>query len=437
MDPTTTASDVDGKLPGGGYASLVGTILSGRYRVLSKLGAGGMGEVYTAEHRLLGCHVALKTLSPSLCGHAAAEHRFRQEAELGSELCHPNLVRVFDLEVGGPAPYFVMELLKGQDLRRLLDQEGKLSISRGVRLMQAALAGLALAHERGIVHRDLKPSNLFVVDPGPKEHCKVLDFGVARTTGRAPPTHDPLTLSDRPIGTLAYMAPEQIRSARDVDARADVYSACAILLEALSGQKRFDTDSVPEQIFRTLNETAPRLDALVPCPAGLADIVARGLSRDREDRYPDATALAQALAAFAGPDIAAPPSAASANSPPSRWRRLVTMASLVASGAVLATIPSLTSGSADPASPRAQIATGEQQPAPPPSSPPAPPAAIDVAPPESNESSPLSPPPPLSTTAGAAGAAVRARAATAGKPPNAEPPAQQPSMTVERNNPYE
>jgi serine/threonine-protein kinase len=301
MDPTSTTSDGSperGDLPAS--PDLIGTILAGRYRVMSKLGSGGMGDVYVAEHRLLGAHFALKTLSPRLRDSEIAEQRFRQEAELGAELCHPHLVRVFDYETAGPTPFFVMELLQGQDLRRLLGSGQALSIGRGVRLMRGALAGLAAAHARGIVHRDLKPSNLFVVDPGPHEQCKVLDFGVARVESSPAAATDPLTQGDKPLGTLAYMAPEQIRDPSAVDARADVYSACAILLEALSGEQRFDAEGARERIFRILNEPAPRLDA----PRALADIVARGLSREREARPRDAAALAEALREFAGVDLA-------------------------------------------------------------------------------------------------------------------------------------
>ncbi len=441
MEPTTTASDVDGKFPADvASASLVGTILSGRYRVLSRIGAGGMGEVYAAEHRLLGSKVALKTLSPSLRGNLGAEHRFRQEAELGSELCHPNLVRVFDFEVAGPVPYFVMELLQGQDLRSLLDTVDVLPIDRGVGLVLEALAGLALAHERGIVHRDLKPSNLFVVEPGPREQCKLLDFGVARVSGRTAPSVDPLTLSNRPIGTLAYMAPEQIRSARDVDARADVYSACAILLEALSGQKRFETDSVPEQIFRTLNETAPRLDAFVQCPAELANVIERGLSRNREDRHADAATLARTLEAFVRQDSAPAPVVPAVGSSGSRRMRIVTVATAVVVGAGLATVPRLMKSSSVPIAPQAPAAAHEQQALPPPSSPP--PSGSTTAapglndhPPQSSDVTPLAP----LGTAGGTGARtpVRPRVVPAGKPPMLEPARPQPPITVERGNPYE
>jgi hypothetical protein len=285
-------------------SSLVGQILGGRYRVVSRIGAGGMGEVYRVEHRLLSCQMALKTLSPSLRDTPSAVHRFRQEAELGALLDHPNLVRVFDFELAGPTPYLVMELLEGRDLKSLLAAEGTLPVGRAVRLISDALAGIAAAHARGILHRDLKPANLFVQGVEPSERCRVLDFGVAKRMGQAAAiASDALTISGKLLGTLAYMPPEQLRGPRDVDARADVYSIAAMLFEMISGRRLVEAESPPEQMFRVLHERAPRLDELgCDCPRDLADIVERGLASDREERFEGAAQLAAALEPFQGLD---------------------------------------------------------------------------------------------------------------------------------------
>ncbi len=281
----------------------VGQIFGRRYRVLSTLGAGGMGEVYAVEHLFLGCRMALKILRPALQGTEAAMQRFQQEARLGGLLQHPNLVRVFDLDAEGPTEFLVMELLQGVDLKTLLGQLGPLPIDRSVRLMRDALAGMAAAHQHGIVHRDLKPANLFVVESEAGERCKLLDFGVAKLRGPSTTSAEALTASGTPLGTLAYMAPEQIRGARDIDARADIYSAAAILFEMVSGRRLFEAESVPEQIFRVLHERAPRLDSqCANCPRELADIVERGLSADRAQRLQNASEFAASLEPFLGAD---------------------------------------------------------------------------------------------------------------------------------------
>jgi eukaryotic-like serine/threonine-protein kinase len=276
-----------------------GQIFGRRYRVLSSLGSGGMGEVYVVEHLGLGCRMALKILRPALQGTVAAMQRFQQEARLGGLLQHPNLVRVFDLDVEGRTEFLVMELLEGVDLKTLLGQLGRLPVDRGVRLMRDALAGMGAAHQHGIVHRDLKPANLFVVESEAGERCKLLDFGVAKLRGQSTQSCEALTASGTPLGTLAYMAPEQIRGARDIDARADIYSASAILFEMLSGRRLFEAESAPEQIFRILHERAPRLDSQCPsCPRELANIVDRGLSADRMERFQNASEFAASLEPF-------------------------------------------------------------------------------------------------------------------------------------------
>jgi serine/threonine protein kinase len=300
MQALATGTDLQTDWGAQSDGGLIGVILGGRYRVLSRLAAGGMGQVYAAEHRLLGCRLALKTLGAGLRGNRAAEERFRREAAVGAAFSHPNLVRVLDFETAGVVPYLVMELLEGQDLRALLNTAQALPVERAVRLVRGALAGLSVAHAQGIVHRDLKPANLFVIGAGQEEQCKVLDFGVASIKGKPSVTLDPLTLSGRPLGTLAYMAPEQIRGAAGVDARADVYSVAAILFELVSGSRLFDATDAPEQIFRTLNDPVPRLDAIATnVPPQLADVVERALSRRPEDRFAHAAAFAQALEPYA------------------------------------------------------------------------------------------------------------------------------------------
>jgi eukaryotic-like serine/threonine-protein kinase len=295
----TVAEADDGAVPGSSD-TLVGEMLAGRYRVTSRIGSGGMGVVYAAEHVALRCQVALKTLNAELRHRPAAMERFKQEARVGALLRHPGLVRVFDFDEGGRVAFLTMEFLVGQDLKRLLEVEQALSVERAVALMTDALTGLAAAHALGIVHRDLKPANLFIESSGGREGCRLLDFGVAKVIGQVTARSDEaLTVSGRPLGTLAYMAPEQIRGARDVDARADVYSACAILFEMLCGRRVCGAESPTEQMFCVLHERPPRVDAILPsCPKELADVIARGLESEPRRRFDHAAELAAALQPF-------------------------------------------------------------------------------------------------------------------------------------------
>lgn len=212
----------------------VGRVFGGRYRVISRVGVGGMGAVYLVEHLALGCRMALKVLNTGFLDNGAAARRFRHEACVGARLRHPNLVAVFDYEETECERYFAMEILEGRDLKRVLEEDGALSVQRAIALMLDALAGMDAAHAVGIVHRDLKPANLFVETTPAGERCRVLDFGVAKL---ADGDHSTLTDGGSPLGTIAYMPPEQARDARQVDARADVYSACAVLFEMIAGER--------------------------------------------------------------------------------------------------------------------------------------------------------------------------------------------------------
>jgi eukaryotic-like serine/threonine-protein kinase len=275
-------------------AGFVGKILGNRYRVLRRIGSGGMADVYEVEHVRLASQFAAKVLRQHREG---SVRRFLREARLLAQLKSEHIVTVFD--VGDPkdeAPFYVMELLSGQDLRRLLAATPELSIERAVKIISDACLGLGAAHAAGLVHRDLKPDNLFVThrDSG-EEVAKILDFGVVKANEGTSTEHGAL------IGTVRYMAPEQIEHAGVVSARADVRGLGAILYECLAGRPPHVADSVERLLFKVLNERIDPVRTHRPnVPDELDDVILCALERDPSKRFPTASAFAEALRPFAG-----------------------------------------------------------------------------------------------------------------------------------------
>jgi serine/threonine protein kinase len=281
-------------------AELTGQVLSGRYRVLQPIGEGALGSVYLVEHVHVGRRYALKLLRPEHRASQAIRQRFEQEARLGARLHSPYTVEVFDYDTWNGAPYLVMAYLQGWSLRALLEREGPLAAARAAGLILQACCGVADAHALGILHRDLKPSNLFVCSAAGGERCKVLDLGIAKQEPKAIATSTcPSTATGVILGTLAYMAPEQIRATRSLDARADVYALGAILYECLAGQPAFAAPTPPALMYRILEERPTPLAELRPeLPHGLVAVVERALAYDREARFPSAREFESALAPF-------------------------------------------------------------------------------------------------------------------------------------------
>jgi len=277
--------------------------LGSTYRRVRRIGSGGMADVYEVEHVRLGARFAAKVLRPGRDGWDNAVRRFLREARLLARLSSDHIVRVVDVSGDTPEnPFYIMELLQGQDLRGLIRTSAQLSVPRAVKIVGDACVGLGVAHAAGLVHRDLKPENLFIThrDSG-EEICKLLDFGVSKGAGA------PTTEAGALIGTVAYMAPEQIESAGTVTARADVYSLGAILYELLTGRPPHVADSVERLFFKILTTTPePMANLRAGVPGELELAVERALSRDPASRFANGLELADALRSAGAPGESSP-----------------------------------------------------------------------------------------------------------------------------------
>lgn len=263
-----------------------GTLLDGRYRILEVLGVGGMGIVYRAHDDSLETEVALKVLSEQLAADPVALERFRREIRLARQISHPNVVRIHDIGSDGELVFMTMDLVPGRTLVERL-AEGPLEADQAVNIAIQLTEALAEAHRHDIVHRDLKPSNILVDEAGT---AWLTDFGIARALDQ-----QQLTEAGQTIGTVAYMAPEQVRG-ETVDARADLYALGLVLWEMLTGKTPLKGETQQETIARRMNPTAPAsLPNEKAVPRGLRRTVRRALEPDPDNRYADAQALADDL----------------------------------------------------------------------------------------------------------------------------------------------
>ena len=274
---------------------LVGTVLGGRYRVLRRLGSGGMGAVYEAEHEHIGRRVALKLLHAELATRREVLQRFRNEARAAGAIGHPGIVQALDVgrtEAG--APFLVLELLVGEDLEASLARRGPLPVGDAVEIGIAVADAVAAAHALGIVHRDLKPANVFLCESGA---AKVLDFGISKVRGALQTSPD--TRSGMILGTPAYMAPEQLQDASRADARSDVYALGAILYRVLSGALPHAATSLPALLAGILvDPVVPLRERRPEVPEGLDALVVRALAPLPDDRPSTMIELRDALRSF-------------------------------------------------------------------------------------------------------------------------------------------
>ena len=285
-----------------------GAMVGGKYRVEHELGRGGFGIVVRATHVALGRRVAIKVLTESEGATpkewAEDSERFRREAKATAALRSEHVVRILDVdELPSGHPYIVMELLRGRTLHDVIyTHQGTISSSEFVDVGVQVLAALADAHAAGIVHRDLKPANIFLTSGlGGAPLVKVLDFGVSKIFDQVSQT---LTATGAVVGTVAYMAPEQLRDARHVDGRADLWSVGIVLYEALAGEHPFgDVATNPNVVTATLAQPIAPLRSRRPeVPEGLAAVLSRLLEKSPSRRYASAAEAAEALAAFATPN---------------------------------------------------------------------------------------------------------------------------------------
>lgn len=273
-----------------------GQLLAERYRLIEPLGRGGMGHVWRADDLRLMAPVAVKLMDSEIAEVPEALARFRREAQSAAALRGPHVVQVLDHGIDDETgtPYMAMELLEGESLAERLRRLGRLSPALLATIVVQVARALTRAHGAELVHRDLKPSNIFLVDNEAEVVAKVLDFGIAKW--KSPDAHaEHSTQAGSVVGTLAYMSPEQLRAAKDVDARADLWALAVIAYEALTGQRPFQGDSVPGLALRICTTRAAAPSSLAPVPLGFDEWFERATAPNIAERFQSARELSNTL----------------------------------------------------------------------------------------------------------------------------------------------
>jgi len=304
--------------------ALIGGSRLGPYEIVAAVGAGGMGEVYRARDARLHRDVALKVLPDSFAADPERRARFEREAQAIAALSHPNVIAVFDIGTHDDRIYVVTELLEGETLRQRLGTGHPLPMRKAIDIAAQVARGLAAAHDKHLIHRDLKPENIFLVDDG---RAKILDFGLARqmpSPSGASETLAAATGEGIVMGTVGYMAPEQVRG-QPIDARADVFAFGCVLFEMLTGQRAFRRDTAAETMTAILRDDPPELTQLrAELAPSLDRIVRHCLEKSPAERFETARDLAFALEALSGPDapsggVSSRAAATTSAAAPSRW----------------------------------------------------------------------------------------------------------------------
>jgi serine/threonine protein kinase/formylglycine-generating enzyme required for sulfatase activity len=274
---------------------LVGRLLAGRYKIITKIGEGGMGAVYKAIHNKMDRVCAIKTLTGLSSDNEAAVARFNREARNSSRIDSPHAITIYDFgEAENGLLYLAMEFIDGKQLTDLMDKEGVLGVERTIHITNQIAEALAAAHSLGIVHRDLKPDNIMITKKVDNtDYVKVLDFGIAKTM--ADDGTENVTKTGFVLGTPAYMSPEQL-TGESLDGRSDVYSLAIIVYEMLSGQLPFEGDNLQAKMIKRLMSDPIRLRDVMPSVTDSVErAVMSGLARDRDKRTPTVQAFASSL----------------------------------------------------------------------------------------------------------------------------------------------
>jgi serine/threonine-protein kinase len=295
-----------------------GAIIARRYTLTRLLGRGGMGSVWLARHRDLDVEVAIKFMDPALVASAEARMRFEREAKVAAPLSSQHVVQIHDYGVEDGTPYIIMEVLKGESLSARLAHHKRLPPPVVAQLLTQICKALRAAHEAGLVHRDLKPANIFLARRDDEEVVKVLDFGIAKSSGFGEASSE--TATGMMLGSAHYMSPEQIRSSKEVDHRSDLWSVGIILYRMLTGQLPFAGIDLGDVLVRVCTDVCPRPSAAAPeLPAGIDSFFERALARIPVQRFQSAMDLSAAF------DAAALNAAALMAPPPKRWNTTVAM----------------------------------------------------------------------------------------------------------------
>jgi protein kinase-like protein len=273
------------------------------YRIERRLGRGGMGILYLAVEPGLERRVALKLIAPEAAADEVFRRRFAEESKIAASIEHPNVVPIYAAGEEGGVPYIAMRYVAGSDLARRVAREGRLEPAKAAALIAQVGNGLDAIHAAGLVHRDVKPANVLLSGDEEAEHAYITDFGVARNVA----TNSGITQTGRFVGTLDYVAPEQI-SGGEVDARADIYALGCLLFKLLTGEVPYPKDGEAARLYAHLNDPppAPSLYA-TKVPMALDDVVIRAMSKPPGDRYPSAGDLGRAaVAAISGEGVTVP-----------------------------------------------------------------------------------------------------------------------------------
>jgi serine/threonine protein kinase len=287
----------------GGWSELSDGDEFAGYRIEQRLGRGGMGILYLALEPGLERRVALKLIAPEAAADDVFARRFAEESRIAAAIEHPNVVPIYAAGEEEGVPWIAMRYVAGSDLGRRLAREGRLDQREAVDLIAQIGNGLDAIHAAGLVHRDVKPANVLLGGEAGAEHAYITDFGVARNVA----TESGLTQTGRFVGTLDYVAPEQI-SGGQVDARVDVYALGCLLFKLLTGEVPFPREGEAARLYAHLHDPPPAPSLYVPeVPMALDDVVVRAMSKEPDDRYPSAGDLGRAAqAALSGAAVAVP-----------------------------------------------------------------------------------------------------------------------------------